>query len=494
MSENVLENTKYDGLSVYQSNPLVQASKNMTIQELRVFTLGLLELHPFLGDNGFSDEVGEHFPERYIDTADVIKVFGGHKQYYAELRKITEKLATRKIHVKTGISPQGLDEYDDIPMFELLRFKPSKGGLMVQFNIRMKPFIYDLADKAYTKIAAATLFALGSVYSFRLLELMLQYKNIPEFKKRGQIERYFSLDEIKMLLSVPDKVSYNRMTKLKEKVLDRAKDEINDNTKYHIEYENKKLGRNIIGFTFYMSLPLADDEESIESTNTLLEYKERSQKEKAGLDATFDNLDANITNVLAYYGVGKTVIKRLVSEFSEEQIRNNIEYSLKQKRVSNLPGYITTAIRKDYYGNRKKNEIESRQVSLFDDAPVYNRDKLVDSLVKLGFNKFTAGCLINTVYSEQRRFTFSERTWCSDLNFEPDQVYEAIRSNTIDSLSETVETPVATVVEPTESTVESNAITSDDSDMMLLEKLLRMAEKAPLTPYLQAKLDDLLKK
>ena len=102
------------------------------------------------------------------------------------------------------------ETFHRINIFREMQFDKKKGGLSIRFNEDMRPYILELAGKPYTKIAAKTIFALSSVYAIRLLELLLEYQNIPRFQQNGRIERNITIEDLRFYCNVgPSKYCKN---------------------------------------------------------------------------------------------------------------------------------------------------------------------------------------------------------------------------------------------------------------------------------------------
>ena len=138
--------TKYNDASIYQSKPLIEACKKFDINEGRLFYLGLLELRPQLAHG----KGQEKFSEVIIPTTDVIKLFGGNPGYYSKLKNVAKRLIDHSITVRDDDNNQ---EFKYISIFDMLHFDKKLGGLHIKFNDTMRPYILELADKPYTKIA-----------------------------------------------------------------------------------------------------------------------------------------------------------------------------------------------------------------------------------------------------------------------------------------------------------------------------------------------------
>ena len=80
-------------------------------------------------------------------------------------------------------------------LFSRLKYEPTE-GLYLKFDESMRPYLLDLFQSdGYTKISVEQVFYLTSPYAWRLVELMLQYQNIPEFKVRQEIVREIDIEK-----------------------------------------------------------------------------------------------------------------------------------------------------------------------------------------------------------------------------------------------------------------------------------------------------------
>lgn len=229
---------------VYQANPMIQARKDFDLLGMRIFFLGLRSLNPHLSakDKYFD----EKFERLHIPTNELVKVFGNTK-YLAELKPACEKLFDAIVELNYADGGFKL-----MHMFDELEYKP-RDGLYIQFSYKMRPYILDLFQaRGYTRINIKYLFSLSSPYAVRLLELMLQYQNIKQFKDRQEIKRKFMLEDLRFVLNVPEGAYGDRVDNFRSRVLDVAIREITTRTPYLLRYSPLKEGRKVVAFEFTM--------------------------------------------------------------------------------------------------------------------------------------------------------------------------------------------------------------------------------------------------
>ena len=231
--------------TVYQSNPMIQARKDFNVMGMRVFLLGLCGLNPhFSAKDKYYDE---DFTRLFIPTSKLVELFGGNTKYLVELKKACAKLFDAIIELNCEHGGFKL-----IRIFEELNYMPRE-GLYLQFSQKMRPYILDLFQAhGYTQINVEYLFKLSSSYALRLLELLLQYQNIKEYKKKLQIKRTLTVEELRFALNVPKNAYADRMNNFRKYVLDEPIKEINSRTPYIVRYDVKKKGRNVLAFEFVM--------------------------------------------------------------------------------------------------------------------------------------------------------------------------------------------------------------------------------------------------
>lgn len=336
MSDGVIKSI-YCNKSIYQSKPLIEACKQFDLNEGRLFYLGLMELKPQLSENNIQAE----FEKIVIPTADVIKLFGGNASYYTKLRPIAKKLRGRGIIVK-----EGDESFHDISIFRNMQFDKKLGGLVIHFNDDMRPYILELQGKPYTKIAAKTIFSLSSMYAIRLMELMLDYQNIPSFKSSHVIKRSIDVAELRFYCGIGD-TKYKKVTDFTKNVVQKPCAEINASTPYKIEFEVIKKGRNIKGYSFVMHIPIHDA--AVDTVEQIVKIKQTEKLENARRAGNLiDAPNSNLYELLIAYGVGKIISKRLVKKYNRERIVNNLRYAVEKKNIKNLGAYVRNAIEENY--------------------------------------------------------------------------------------------------------------------------------------------------
>ena len=185
---------------------------------------------------------------------------------------------------------------------------------MVDITIhrKVKPFILDIATK-YTKYYFENISFLNSTYSIRLYELL------KEFEFRWW--RDFEIEEFRFLLNIKEG-TYSRPYDLKTKIIQKAQRELKEKTDISFSYIERKEWRKLVWLSF-----------SINSNNQTV---------------LIDNKNSLFTILKTKILLNDNQIKTVLKQFDEEYIKRNIEYTLSQKNIKNIPWYFQKALKDDY--------------------------------------------------------------------------------------------------------------------------------------------------
>ena len=311
---------------VYQSNPLVQARKNFDIIATRIFFLGLRGLNPHFSENDKYFDVD--FKEMFIPTSKLTELFGGNTWYLHDLEKVCDKMFHTVIKLRPADG--GFELYH---LFRKLKYIQNE-GLYIWFEELLRPYILDLfQSRGYTRINVEYLFKLSSPYAVRLLELLLQYQNIKEFKELMEIKRTLTVEELRFALNVPEDAYRDRMNNFRKYVLEDPINEINARTPYIMHYETIKDGRKIVAFEFTMETHKAP----VESLN--------------GYKPEFTN---DAIKLLCSLGFNEKTAKVIFKKCADAQDcfsrvnRAQILLSRQKKPVENKLGFLRKAIEEDW--------------------------------------------------------------------------------------------------------------------------------------------------
>lgn len=158
---------------------------------------------------------------------------------YSDVKATLRKLSDRSMWLDDGNG--------EVLVRWLAKVRTNKrsGKAIVEIDRDLAPFLFDLKQK-FTQYQLYNILPMKSAFSVRLYELMKSYS----FQKT----KTFDLAELKHLLMLDNIKSYNRFPDFRRKVLEKARDEINELTDLHIAYETIIKGRKVVKIKFRIEL------------------------------------------------------------------------------------------------------------------------------------------------------------------------------------------------------------------------------------------------
>ena len=121
-----------------------------------------------------------------------------------------------------------------------------QGKVKLKVNPELAPFLLEMKSH-FTKYSLQEVLSLKSGFSMRLYQLLAQYQY------RQEVE--FSLEKLRFCLNVDDG-KLQRFFDFKKRVLEPAKNEINEKSSLRFEYKLIKKGRKVIAIKFIITQPI----------------------------------------------------------------------------------------------------------------------------------------------------------------------------------------------------------------------------------------------
>ncbi len=220
---------------------LLGICQQLSINESRIFYIGIQALREQLRQ-GIWQEI-------LLPTASIVRLFGGNKGYYDQLKKISSRLVKKKILVGQKLCD----------LYKHIRFNPAQGGLFIMFNPEIRQIAEAMAQSYQLDISLQEVFEFKSRYTVRLLEVFSRYMNRqkPQATKEGQhpepsdcLKLAIKVEDLKKLLGIPMSKTYEQITNIRHKVLNIAVEEINASTSYSVNYTAIKEGIRVKAFLF----------------------------------------------------------------------------------------------------------------------------------------------------------------------------------------------------------------------------------------------------
>lgn len=140
-------------------------------------------------------------------------------------------------------------------------YDPDNGEVTLSFASKILPYLTQLKAN-FTKYKILEIGELSSIHSIRMYELLVMWVNQFQYSKE------FSLEEFKHVMNVKGK--YKQFGQLKDRVIETAINDINENTNYtvRVEYQKKSRGKGFKGLTLKFHKKLLDKITSKDGTLT----------------------------------------------------------------------------------------------------------------------------------------------------------------------------------------------------------------------------------
>lgn len=218
--------------SVNMSNALLRMAHGLTLPEKRVVSMCMAQL-----DSVKLDNTGRY--KFRLSAQDYGAQFGiTDETAYEQLKQVGDKLLHR-IAEEVRITPKGrnIGRWQWVSFAE---YQDGEGWIKLTFNHMMTPHLFMLR-KEFTSYKLQQTSALRSIYSWRLFELMAQ------FKSTGLLR--ISIEDFCHTMEAPATARKN-FGQLRLRIIEPAVKELTGKNQMLIEWTPKKAGRKVIGLEF----------------------------------------------------------------------------------------------------------------------------------------------------------------------------------------------------------------------------------------------------
>lgn len=233
---------------VVKDNSLIQASYNLGLAEQRLILLAIIqarETERGLDSNSVLELTAKSYSEHFGIT---------DKMAYAVMREASEGLFNRYVVYHDKNPKTGRDRSFKGRWVDKIGYEKGSGYVYVRFSSEVIPLITRLEEQ-FTSYEIEQVAKLTSGYAIRLYELLIQWR------ATGKTP-VFELAEFRRQLGV-EPIKYKQMSNFKIHVLDIAIEQINKHTDIIANYEQKKKGRSIVGFSFSFKMKEKPNEKTV---------------------------------------------------------------------------------------------------------------------------------------------------------------------------------------------------------------------------------------
>ncbi len=224
------------GLSVVHGNRLVEASYNLTLDEVRLIMFAATKF------DSRKKNIGEIkiYPFEFAEAFNLSKQ-NAHRNLVKSIKGIAAKSVTIRLDEKKDmvIAWLSMGIYDKQPN--------DASHVIIEFSKYIEPYLFDLKEK-FTVLNFKYASRLTTPFSFRLYQWLIKSKNLNLNKHYETTEVVLNLDWIKSQAGLEGK--YERWVKFKEKVIEPAVTQINRKTDISVVWKPIKSGRCVSGIQF----------------------------------------------------------------------------------------------------------------------------------------------------------------------------------------------------------------------------------------------------
>lgn len=231
---------------VVKSNRLNMALQNLTLAELRIIQLAIVDARET--GTGLNTDT----PLR-IDASRYAEAFGTTRQNgYILMKQAEETLFNRRFSFTDTDGNVVKSRW-----IQQAKYLDSEGAIELVFTTAVVKGISRIngAEEFFTQYLLKQTASLNSVYSVRLYELLVQWKTAGKTP-------LFELSVFREQMGLAEG-EYLRMGNFKSRVLDIAVDEVNDKTDLTVSYIQEKKGRIVAGFKFSIKVKEQPKDEKI---------------------------------------------------------------------------------------------------------------------------------------------------------------------------------------------------------------------------------------
>jgi len=302
---------KFSSKIARQHNDFILAPQELNINEFKLFLLAISKIKT----------TDKEYPEITISVDEYKKAIKTDMNLdFNYVHKIAQGLLKAKININTKTHT-----YDGNFVISVLG---SKEDLTFKFNFaeEMKPFLLQLSH--YTQSNNDLMMSFGSYYSARIYQILKMHFGR---EKKGEYEFVavsMTVEDIKSTLKLPEE-TYNNFGQLKRNVLEKAKNDINNNNYSDIQFSYEELkrqgSRKVIGITFNIYpkfvVPKLGESKTL-FDEPIRKIKEKIQRIKENL--VEDDKKRFIEFLKSVYKAGwKTFLQKPADEFTLDDLKKS---------------------------------------------------------------------------------------------------------------------------------------------------------------------------
>lgn len=331
----------------------IHCTNLLTITQRKISNVFLYNAYHHLMDCDFFE----------IRVKDLCGMIGYTSRNYKALVDALRGLTTTAVEWGVLTTTKNLKDisWGSCPILASIEIKKGTGICTYEYSRKMKELLYNPDMFGLIDLKKQALFK--STYGLALYETCCRFKDIPNTK-------WISIIELRKLMGVSED-KYPRYFDFKKRILNVAIKEVNTNSGFVIDLEERKTKRIVTHVRILISHP---------QEGVLIKKDEVDQNENPAV----------INELINVFGVNEQVAIRLFNDYGADYINEKISIvkanisSNPSKKVTNLAGLIVSAISNNYEKSKTSKEItdEARNKKLAQEADQMRAQKEQEDLNK----------------------------------------------------------------------------------------------------------------
>lgn len=218
---------------VVKSNDLVIATYTMTTKEKELLLACISQIDSRSDTADISKQT--KFTVTVQEMKDLFYKSKSQDNAFRDLEQASNRLFDREVTIKL----EG-DKWMRTRFVSSVLFNPDSSEVTLAFAEDILPYLTQLKAN-FTKYKLIEITELSSIHAIRLYELIVMWVNQYQYSKQ------LDLDDFRYIMGVKDK--YKQFGQLRERVIETAINEINENTNYKVSIEYRKVKRTYVSLT-----------------------------------------------------------------------------------------------------------------------------------------------------------------------------------------------------------------------------------------------------
>ena len=217
---------------VVKSNKVIEAGYKLTLMEQLLLLSCIAQInsrHALTPEKRFEISVENLLQIKLSET----------KNEYRDLKKAAERLLNRIVTINNPYANEKKVTQLKTHWISYVAYIPEEGKIRLGFSLEIIPYLSQLS-KEFTCYKLQYVGKMTSVYSIRLYELLIQWKNVGK--------REVEIKWLKTQFQLEGK--YSSIKNLKMRVIEPAVKDINLHSNYNVEWTQRKTGRRVTHLTF----------------------------------------------------------------------------------------------------------------------------------------------------------------------------------------------------------------------------------------------------